>query len=326
MSMRGIRRMVVSALFVGACTCCAAYKPAVAPLMAVRGERMTPESAWREYPRPQLVRDGWINLNGLWEYAVTPKNGEQPVEWQGRILVPFSVESALSGVGRPIEPGELLWYRRTFEAQPRKGERLLLHFGAVDFRTQVWVNGVEVTDVPNESGNLPFSLDITEAVKKTVRVTRKELVPTSMKTPQVWKYTFDAPAEGWEREAFDDGAWKSGEAGFGNARIKTDHPQAAVRTAWEAPAIWLRRVFEFSGDVPSLACLNIFYDEDARVYLNGTLIKAFTGYNTQYAVEDIDMAAFAKALKQGRNVLAVKAVNTVGGAYIDLGLDSETEH
>ena len=157
--------MVVSALFVGACTCCAAYKPAVAPLMAVRGERMTPESAWREYPRPQLVRDGWINLNGLWEYAVTPKNGEQPVEWQGRILVPFSVESALSGVGRPIEPGELLWYRRTFEAQPRKGERLLLHFGAVDFRTQVWVNGVEVTDVPNESGNLPFSLDITEAVK-----------------------------------------------------------------------------------------------------------------------------------------------------------------
>ncbi|MFA6631299.1 MAG: beta-galactosidase, partial [Kiritimatiellia bacterium] len=126
---------------------------------------MTPESAWREYPRPQLVRDGWINLNGLWEYAVTPKNGEQPVEWQGRILVPFSVESALSGVGRPIEPGELLWYRRTFEAQPRKGERLLLHFGAVDFRTQVWVNGVEVTDVPNESGNLPFSLDITEAVK-----------------------------------------------------------------------------------------------------------------------------------------------------------------
>jgi hypothetical protein len=164
-----------------------------------------------------------------------------------------------------------------------------------------------------------------EAGKRTVRMTHKELVPTSAKTPQVWKYTFDPPAEGWESAAFDDSAWKSGEAGFGNAKIKADHREAAVRTAWESPAIWLRRVFEFSGDVPSLAFLNIFYDEDAKVYLNGTLIKAFKGYNTRYGLEDIDMAAFAKALKQGRNVLAVEAVNAVGGAYIDLGMDSETE-
>ncbi len=166
---------------------------------------------------------------------------------------------------------------------------------------------------------------IYDAVKKTVRVVRRELVPSSQKAPQVWKYTFDKPADGWEREAFDDGAWKSGEGGFGNARIKADHAEAAVRTPWETPAIWLRRTFEFAGAAPSQACLNIFYDEDAEVYLNGTRIKAFKGYNSKYTVEDIDMEAFVKALKPGRNVLAVRAVNTIGGAYIDLGLDSETE-
>jgi hypothetical protein len=729
------------------------YKPAAAPLMTEWGEKMTPETAWREYPRPQLARGQWTNLNGLWDYAVTPKDAERPDAWQGKILVPFAPESALSGVGRLIEPGELLWYRRTFDAQVRKGQRLLLNFGAVDFRTQVWVNGREVTDVPHEGGNLPFTLDITRAVKdgqnemvlsvwdpsnsgmqsvgkqhlkpggcmytrvtgiwqtvwledvpetyvegyrtvsdidagtvavtvlpagdlmgasaavevlregktlaegkvetwdrpvtlklkspllwspaapnlydvritlasksgkdvvngyfgmrkiearkdekgvlrfflnnqktflmgtldqgwwpdglltppsddamafdigllkscgfnmmrkhikveplryyylcdklgimiwqdmvsgwqdgedryglyrrelkdmvdllqtepcivmwvpynegwgqpkkaktnmtltwvkqydptrlvngpsgwtdygvgdardmhkypgpdmfpvmedrisvlgefggiglvvddhawakgrswgyvsdktaeasfarykdlmkklaklasyglaasvytqtsdveiesnglvtydrkhvkysvaelnklhaqvyvsaqKTVHATQKELLPSSQKTPQVWKYTFEKPAENWAETAFDDGAWKSGEAGFGNARIKADHKAAVVRTAWETPAIWLRRTFEFSGAVPSEVCLNIFFDEDAEVYLNGVRIAALKGYNSRYESKDIDMAAFAKALKQGRNVLAVSAVNTVGGAYIDLGLESVTE-
>jgi beta-galactosidase len=163
------------------------------------------------------------------------------------------------------------------------------------------------------------------SAQKTVHATQKELLPSSQKTPQVWKYTFEKPAENWAETAFDDGAWKSGEAGFGNARIKADHKAAVVRTAWETPAIWLRRTFEFSGAVPSEVCLNIFFDEDAEVYLNGVRIAALKGYNSRYESKDIDMAAFAKALKQGRNVLAVSAVNTVGGAYIDLGLESVTE-
>ncbi|MDR2849871.1 MAG: beta galactosidase jelly roll domain-containing protein [Verrucomicrobiota bacterium] len=735
----------------------AEYKPAAAPLMTEWGERMTPETAWREYPRPQLVRDNWVNLNGLWDYAVTPKDAEQPAEWQGQILVPFAIESALSGVGRLLNPSDLLWYRRTFAAQPANGTRLLLHFGAVDFRTQVWVNGVEVSDVPNEGGNLPFTLDITDAARagenelvlavwdpsnegiqsvgkqvlkphgcmytrvsgiwqtawlervpetyvagytvvtdidagtvavtvqtagdlagarakvealrggktvasgevkgwgrpvtltikkpllwspetpdlydlritldakpggrastdtvkgyfgmrkiewradekgvprfylnnqktflqgtldqgwwpdglltppsdeamafditllkqsgfnmmrkhikveplryyylcdtlgilvwqdmvsgggdrenryglyrrelkgmmdllqavpsivmwvpynegwgqpgraktnmtqtwvkrydptrlvngpsgwtdhgvgdardmhkypgpdmfpvmadrlsvlgefggiglaieghtwaqggswgyvsdktteasfarytalmgrlarlaaqglaasvytqtsdveieinglvtydrkhvkyppaelaalhrrvydaaqKTVTVTRRELVPSSQKTPQVWKYTFAKPADGWEQAGFDDGAWTSGEAGFGNARITEDYKDAKARTVWDTPAIWLRRSFEFSGEPPASASLSIFYDEDAEVYLNGVLLRAFKGYNTRYASEEIDAGVFAKALRQGRNVLAVKAVNAVGGAFIDLGIDSETE-
>lgn len=748
------KRILISVLL-SACACPspADYSPAPVPLMTVWGERMTPETAWREHPRPQLVRDGWTNLNGLWDYAVTPKDGGQPTAWQGQILVPFAIESALSGVGRMLEPNELLWYRRTFTDQPKKGQRLLLHFGAVDFRTQVWVNGIEVTDVPHESGNLPFSLDITDAVHagenelvlsvwdpsnegfqsvgkqhlkphgcmytrvsgiwqtvwlesvpstyitgykvvtdidagtvavtlqtqgnlmgakaeievlrdgktqarakvtawerpvilkikdpqlwspdtptlydlrltldaaggkdtaggyfgmrkiewrkdekgvprfffnnrqlflqgtldqgwwpdglltppsddamafditllkrcgfnmmrkhikieplryyylcdklgimvwqdmvsgwqdgenryalyrhelkgmidllqaipsivmwvpynegwgqpgkaktnmtqtwvkrydptrlvngpsgwtdhgvgdtkdmhkypgpdmfpvmedrvsvlgefggiglmienhmwakggnwgyvsdktqeesfarytalinrlarlasrglaasvytqtsdveietnglvtydrkhvkydpealarlhravyeaglKTVTVTHQEFLPTSKDTPQRWRYTFEKPAEGWQKPDFADSAWAEGEAGFGNERIKADHKEARVRTAWETPAIWLRRAFEFSGEVPTQVDLNIFYDEDASVYLNGVLLRTFKGYNTRYAAEDIDMAVFAKALKQGRNVLAVHAVNAMGGAYIDLGLDTATE-
>ena len=68
-----------------------------------------------EYPRPQLVREGWMNLNGLYDYAVTPRGAQQPERFEGQILVPFCIESALSGVERALKPDELLWYRRTFE-------------------------------------------------------------------------------------------------------------------------------------------------------------------------------------------------------------------
>ena len=136
-------------------------------LMTPWGEKMTPENAWREYPRPQLVRQNWQNLNGLWQYAVNERKADRPDEWAGEILVPFAIETPLSGVKRLLEPSEQLWYRRVFNvAFNATKERVLLHFGGVDFRTQVFVNGVEATDVPHESGNLPFSLDITDFVKQ----------------------------------------------------------------------------------------------------------------------------------------------------------------
>ena len=147
----------------------AEWKPAASPLMTEWGERVTPENAWREYPRPQLVRKGWTNLNGLWDYAVTPKANETkgfPESWDGKILVPFPIESPLSGVGRLITPDEFVWYRRTFSVERRPDERTILHFGGVDFRTQVFVNGREVSDVPHEGGQVPFSYDITDFAQK----------------------------------------------------------------------------------------------------------------------------------------------------------------
>ena len=98
-------------------------------------EKITPENAWREYPRPQLVRQNWQNLNGLWQYAVNERKADRPDEWAGEILVPFAIETPLSGVKRLLEPSEQLWYRRVFNvAFNAAKERVLLHFGGVDFR------------------------------------------------------------------------------------------------------------------------------------------------------------------------------------------------
>jgi len=141
------------------------YAPAPARLMTEWGGRVTPENAWRDYPRPQMVRENWTCLNGLWDYVVTSNANHQTVEVaRGRILVPFPFESPLSGVGRVIEPHEEMVYSRKVKLHPKQGRRILLNFEAVDWRTQVFVNGVEATDVPHEGGNLPFSVDITPFV------------------------------------------------------------------------------------------------------------------------------------------------------------------
>ena len=143
---------------------CAAYTQAPVPMKTVWGEQVTPENAWRNYPRPQMVRSNWTNLNGLWSYAVTKDAPGCPTAWDGEILVPFVIESSLSGVGRLLGPDEHLWYKRTFDAKVKKGERLLLHFDQADFRAMVYVNGRQA-DIPHEGGQIPFSYDVTDLVK-----------------------------------------------------------------------------------------------------------------------------------------------------------------
>ena len=146
----------------------AASEAAKRKMFTIWGEKVTAENAWRSYPRPQMVRDRWTNLNGEWDYAITSVTNTpgRPQKWDGKILVPFPLESALSGVGRLLEPDEFLWYTRKIECNPMPGERILLHFGGVDFRTMVFIGHNEVTDVPHEGGQNPFTLDITDYVKK----------------------------------------------------------------------------------------------------------------------------------------------------------------
>ena len=109
-----------------------------------------------------MARKDWINLNGLWDYAIRPQQETAVAQYDGRILVPYPVESALSGVKQPLSPEQRLWYRRTFTAPNLKGRRLLLHFGAVDWRTEVWVNGKAAGK--HEGGYDPFTFDITGAL------------------------------------------------------------------------------------------------------------------------------------------------------------------
>ena len=128
------------------------------------GEQIHPDKVWQEYPRPQLKRENWINLNGLWDYAVTAKDQKTPDAWIGKILVPFAIESALSGVKQPFTPTDALWYRRSIEVKKKRNRRYRLNFEAVDYESKVWINGKEVGS--NVGGNLPFSFDVTDALKK----------------------------------------------------------------------------------------------------------------------------------------------------------------
>lgn len=142
------------------------WKPAPNPLMTRWGKRVTPQNAHPEYPRPQMVRRNWLNLNGLWQYAVTAKDAGKPATFDGQILVPFCIESALGGVGKVVKPDEALWYRRTFtKALLKAGEKVLLHFGAVDWHAKIFINDQLVGE--HKGGFDPFSFDITDALKKS---------------------------------------------------------------------------------------------------------------------------------------------------------------
>ncbi len=130
------------------------WKPAAGPLTTQWAENVGPHNVHKEYPRPQMVRKEWKNLNGLWDYSIVPLF-EKPSQWDGQILVPFPVESMLSGVGKKVGTQHMLWYKRSFTVPSTwKQQRILLHFEAVDWRTTVWVNGKEMGQ--HEGGRCHF--------------------------------------------------------------------------------------------------------------------------------------------------------------------------
>lgn len=151
-----------------AISCNTADKTGWAPvgdrIMTQWGENLDPSEVLPEYPRPQMVRGEWMNLNGLWEYAITPAEAE-PEKMDGNILVPFAVESALSGVGRAVGENEALWYEREFTVPEEwAGQRVLLNFGAVDWKAEVYVDDTFVGE--HTGGYAPFSFDVTDMLAK----------------------------------------------------------------------------------------------------------------------------------------------------------------
>lgn len=133
------------------------------PLQTRWAKQVTATSGHQQYPRPQLRRASWTNLNGLWDYAISEKGAPQPATWAGKILVPYPLESALSGVKKSLLPGQLLWYKRNFEISRSSTKRTLLNFGAVDYQCWVYLNGKQVGS--HEGGYTAFTLDISEAIR-----------------------------------------------------------------------------------------------------------------------------------------------------------------
>ncbi|WP_114750268.1 glycoside hydrolase family 2 protein [Pleomorphovibrio marinus] len=137
------------------------WQPKTERILSIFAADVNAEKPLPEYPRPQMKRENWVNLNGLWDYAITSKGTEAPSTFDGKILVPFAVESALSGVGKSVGKDQELWYKTTFEVDRamRRGS-LLLHFGAVDWEAEVFLNGTSVG--VHHGGYDPFSFEVKE--------------------------------------------------------------------------------------------------------------------------------------------------------------------
>jgi hypothetical protein len=161
-------RVAAAALFVQflviSAVLCAAAPKADPPLVTRWAAMVAEDNSWPEYPRPQLQRADWLNLNGRWDLAVLRADDPRPAAYNKRILVPFPVESFLSGLSARVSPNERVWYRRSFELPSAwKGRRVMLHFGAVDWEAVAWVNGTEVGQ--HRGGYDPFSFDVTAELK-----------------------------------------------------------------------------------------------------------------------------------------------------------------
>ncbi len=156
--------ILMSAAWLHPASAGAAWAPAQGEIMTRWAAEVDSDVPLPEYPRPQMVREQWLNLNGLWDYSIAPTAATAAASFSGQILVPYPVQSALSGVKRTLSPTERLTYRRTFEIPAGwQGQRVLLQFGAVDWRAEVTVNGTRVGE--HEGGYDAFSFDITDALK-----------------------------------------------------------------------------------------------------------------------------------------------------------------
>jgi beta-galactosidase/beta-glucuronidase len=144
----------------------AQWAPAGDKIKTSWAEKIDVKNVLPEYPRPVMEREEWMNLNGLWDYAILKAGLAEPTQFDGQILVPFPVESSLSGVMKTVGADNEVWYKRTFEVPAKwKGKNLLLNFGAVDWKAEVWINDIKIGS--HTGGYTPFSFDITPFLNKS---------------------------------------------------------------------------------------------------------------------------------------------------------------
>ncbi|MGN6342112.1 MAG: glycoside hydrolase family 2 protein [Ginsengibacter sp.] len=192
-------------------------------------DKVDPSQPLNVYPRPQLQRSEWQNLNGLWQYAILPASDNEaiPSSFQGNILVPFCAESALSGVGKRVGKDNQLWYQRDITVPAkRKGKRVLLHFGAVDWRSGIFVNGKNVGR--HEGGYDPFTFDITDALKKG---TKQQL------SVRVWDPTNDGPQPHGKQVIKPEGIWYTPVTGIWQTVWLETVPETYISSTKQTPDV-----------------------------------------------------------------------------------------
>ncbi|MDE3216473.1 MAG: hypothetical protein KGO03_08745, partial [Gemmatimonadota bacterium] len=286
----------------------------------------------KQYDPTRLVNNatGWTDRGAgdvvdIHEY---PGPGMPPVE-----KVRAAVLGEFGGLGLPLEGHTWLpknnWGYRTFPdtiALRAAYANLLDQLQLLEARGLAAAVYTQTTDVEVEvNGLMTYDRAI---VKQNPRQAFAEaaklygpmpairpVVPTSRDSAQVWRYTTDTPPAGWMQTAFADSSWTEGQAGFGTGET----PGAVVRTTWNTPDIWMRRTFTLDA-LPRHPYWNVHHDEDAELYLNGALVATLPGYTTGYVDLAFDAAA-KRALRKGRNVLAVHVHQTRGGQYADVGID-----
>ncbi|MGS2763113.1 glycoside hydrolase family 2 protein [Sinomicrobium sp. M5D2P9] len=161
-----MRRILFLSLLIVCHLSYAQWKPAGNKIKTEWAAKVDPENVLNEYPRPIMERKEWQNLNGLWNYSITPREKARPEENQGKILVPFAVESSLSGVMKEVGASNVLWYNRNFSVPTAwKEKNIKLNFGAVDWQADIWLNDIKIAT--HTGGFEPFSIDITPFLEES---------------------------------------------------------------------------------------------------------------------------------------------------------------
>ncbi|PST83583.1 beta-galactosidase [Pedobacter yulinensis] len=206
-------------------------------------EQVDPKAPLPEYPRPQMERlKNWKNLNGLWSYAITPKDQPEPARYEGDILVPFAVESALSGVARTVGKDSVLWYKNTVSVPPAmRGKEVLLHFGAVDWRAEVFVNGKPAGI--HEGGFDPFSFNITSLLQKGAAQEIKV---------KVWDPTDDGPQPRGKQVKKPEGIWYTPVTGIWQTVWLEAVPKTHIVSTRQTPDIDAQQL-ELKADIAAAA-------------------------------------------------------------------------
>lgn len=205
------------------------WKPAGDKIKTTWGEQLKADQPHPEYPRPQLARkNNWQNLNGLWNYAITDRAvANIPTQWDGKILVPFAVESALSGVAKEVGKDKALWYKNSISLNKNvQKNAIILHFGAVDWQCDVYVNGKHVGQ--HEGGFDPFSFDISAFVKKG----DKQDIAI-----RVWDPTSDGPQPRGKQINNPHGIWYTPVTGIWQTVWVESVPKTHIKSTKQTPDV-----------------------------------------------------------------------------------------